>query len=1080
MRLSKRRIFCLWRAGVLGLGAGAYRGGVTRLDGRGEGAAWRVFISHTSELQKFPRLKSYVAEVKGAISAAGHVVVDMADFPAADQPPAQLCAERVRGCNVYVGVLGTCYGSPVRDRPEVSYTELEFDTATQAGLDRLVFLLDTDSDDVGIPLSALIDHEFGPRQEAFRRRVQSGLTTQSFANPAKLGQLVERSLRELAETQRRIDSGIVREQVPAQPPVRASRFVNPQPDTVPAWFQDRQIETGLLARYLTDRGIRLVWVVGRGGIGKTAMVCRLLSELEAGRMPDMAGGFAAIAAGGIVYLGPNGEHKVQYPTLVSDLLRLLPADVAQRLQRIQQDPHRTPAELMRALLEAFPAGDPVVVLLDNLESVMDTERETLTEQALHQALSTVLTAPAHAVTVIATTRVTPTALLKVEPGKQHKLPLEEGLGSPDAQTVLRALDDDGRLGLRDAPDELLDGLRLHTRGFPRALEAVKAILEIDETLTPRDLLDRTRHLPEDQVVQVLVGEAYDLLDMPARQVMQALSVYPAPVSAVGVDFLLRPVNPTTDAAPILTRLVGRQLVRFQGRRYYLHPVDRDYACSQLPPGSPGDSPAAFTLTGLRARAAVYLGQQGSYASAVELQKQHLDSLEQALGPEHPDTLTACARLAGWVGQAGGPAAARDRFIELLPIVERVLGREHPETLKVRASLADWIGQAGGPAAARDRFIKLLPIVERVLGREHPETLKVRAGLARWTGEGADPAEARDQFTELLPIMVRVLGQEDPETLKVRASVAGWTGSAYNPAGARDEFAKLLPADEEVFGADHPETLSVRASLARWTGEAGAPDRARGQFTQLLPDLGRVLGPEHPDTLTARANLAHWTGEAGAAITAQDEFAALLDDLKRVLGTEHPDTFRARAGVARWTGEAGDPDTARDQFTQLLRDVRRVLGPKHWETLRISAGVARWTGEAGDPAAARDQFTKLLPALKRVWGAGHLETFRARAGLACYTGQAGDPAGARDQFTRLLPDIEHVLGPGHPETLRTRAGLACWTGEAGDPAGARDQFTRLLPDIEQVLGPGHPDTLTARADLTRWTSEAGDPGQRPRQ
>ena len=29
--------------------------------------------------------------------------------------------------------------------------------------------------------------------------------------------------------------------------------------------------------------------------------------------------------------------------------------------------------------EAFPAGEPVVVLLDNLESVMDPERETLAQ-----------------------------------------------------------------------------------------------------------------------------------------------------------------------------------------------------------------------------------------------------------------------------------------------------------------------------------------------------------------------------------------------------------------------------------------------------------------------------------------------------------------------------------------------------------------------------------------------------------------------------------------------------------------------------------------------------------------------------
>ena len=293
----------------------------------------------------FPEAKSYVAEVERAISAAGHVIVDMADFPAADQPAAQVCAERVRGCEVYVGVLGTRYGSPVRDRPEVSYTELEFDTATEAGLDRLVFLLDTDADDVGIPLSKLIDREFGARQDAFRRRVQdSGLTTQSFANPAKLGQLVERSLRELAETRRRIGSGIAREQVPAEPqPVRASKFVNPPPAIAPTWFQDRQVETGLLARYVTDPGIRLVSVAGRGGIGKTAMVCRLLKGLEAGRIPDVEGDSAMITVGGIVYLSRNGVHQVEYPTLVADLLRLLPADAAQRLQLHVPGPAPHPA-----------------------------------------------------------------------------------------------------------------------------------------------------------------------------------------------------------------------------------------------------------------------------------------------------------------------------------------------------------------------------------------------------------------------------------------------------------------------------------------------------------------------------------------------------------------------------------------------------------------------------------------------------------------------------------------------------------------------------------------------------------------
>ena len=210
----------------------------------------------------------------------------------------------------------------------------------------------------------------------------------------------------------------------------------------------------------------MVTVTGRGGIGKTATVCRLLKGLEAGRIPDVEGDLAAVKAGGIVYLSSNGAHQVDYPTLVADLLRLLPQQDARRLQRLYQDPHQSPAQVMLAVLEAFPAGDPVVVLLDNLESVMDAERETLTDPVLHQALTAVLTGPEHAVTVIATTRVLPTGLLKVEPARQHRLPLEEGLGSPDAQLVLRALDVDGHLGLRDAPGELLDGLAQHTRGFP--------------------------------------------------------------------------------------------------------------------------------------------------------------------------------------------------------------------------------------------------------------------------------------------------------------------------------------------------------------------------------------------------------------------------------------------------------------------------------------------------------------------------------------------------------------------------------------------------------------------------------------
>jgi len=162
---------------------------------------WRVFLSHTSELRQYPQAGSYIDKAERAVSAAGHAIVDMADFPAIDQAPAVVCEQRVRNCDVLVGIYGLRYGSPVRDQPEVSYTELEFITATQASLPRLIFVINAESEELGLPPTALVDRKYGDRQDAFIQRVKdAGLTLQFFRNPDDLKGLVERSLRELAES----------------------------------------------------------------------------------------------------------------------------------------------------------------------------------------------------------------------------------------------------------------------------------------------------------------------------------------------------------------------------------------------------------------------------------------------------------------------------------------------------------------------------------------------------------------------------------------------------------------------------------------------------------------------------------------------------------------------------------------------------------------------------------------------------------------------------------------------------------------------------------------------------------------
>jgi hypothetical protein len=153
----------------------------------------QVFLSHTSELREHPAELSFVAAAERAVIRAGNVPVDMAYFTARDGKPAEYCREQVRKADIYVGIIGFRYGSPVRDQEELSYTQLEFEEATGLGLPRLVFLLEEDRDLKLPPVAIMCDH--ADRQKAFRQNLcDSGITLQKVHSPEQLELLLFHAL----------------------------------------------------------------------------------------------------------------------------------------------------------------------------------------------------------------------------------------------------------------------------------------------------------------------------------------------------------------------------------------------------------------------------------------------------------------------------------------------------------------------------------------------------------------------------------------------------------------------------------------------------------------------------------------------------------------------------------------------------------------------------------------------------------------------------------------------------------------------------------------------------------------------
>jgi len=631
-------------------------------------------------------------------------------------------------------------------------------------------------------------------------------------------------------------------------------------------------------------------------------------------------------------------RPISWPNLHADLCRLLPDVEAEAATAVYRDPQAPLTAKVQALLAPF-AERRVLVLLDNLEDLVDPATRELTDAELAEALTAFLRAPQHGVTLLATTRVAPRALTLVEPGRQHTLELDTGLASPHAEAVLRALDADGSVGLRDAPDALLGQAREATRGYPRALEALYAILSADRYTTLAEVLSRAEEALPENVVAALVGDAYSRLDPAAQQVLQALAVYNRPATPAAVDYLLELDLPGVDSAPILQRLTVMHFARREGERYSLHPVDRAYAFSRIPP---------HTQPAFLSRAADYYREARKPRAAWKT----LDDL----APQLAEFELRCA--AGEYDAAADVLTDIDFYLLLWGHV-RLMARLHEQLqgkLRDRRLASINAGNLGIAYYSLGRIAEALDFYEQAL------TISREIGDRR--GEGVDLGNLGNAYSALGRSAEAIAYYEQALTIAReigdRLSEGVWLGNLGIAYRALGRIAEALDCYQQALAI--AREIGDRCGEGNHLGNLGNAYRGLGRIAEAIDcyeqalTIAREIGDRrgegnHLDSL-AEALLAQ--GDLAPALTCAQESVRIAGELAA------PD-LASYAGVtlALIQASAGD-------FAAALAAAETACAhecPRNAAAARALRGSAAW--RLGRVETAREAFRAACAAVEAV-------------------------------------------------------------------------------------------------------------------
>jgi len=352
-------------------------------------------------------------------------------------------------------------------------------------------------------------------------------------------------------------------------------------------FQDRIEQRAKTNTLLTIDEKILICIYGYPGMGKTTLVEKVLWEIEKGKYPDNV---LQNKWDGILYLQ---KEELKFDILFDRIKSLSPYEMQQELELVKRACQELDKKII-ILLEVLKK-ERIIILLDGADDLFD-ENGKFKKECEDFKLFCKLALKNNIASKILITSNKPLEFYDEFSEEfdenfinehTHTEELNEGLPKEFALSYLRALDENGRSGLKNATDDQLSRIAKITYGIPRALQLVHHLLsnKNNTDLNLDNIIDQFYDI--EKVVKSFVEISNKKLDAVSKQIVEVLSIFNRPVPKEAIIFVLQNLLDKYLIITAIKNLAVTHLINWHRNEkfecvYSLPPIDQEYSYLHIP------------------------------------------------------------------------------------------------------------------------------------------------------------------------------------------------------------------------------------------------------------------------------------------------------------------------------------------------------------------------------------------------------------------------------------------------------------------------------------------------------------------